>query len=173
MQIETDRLLLREHRVEDFERFWGMITDPIAKRFTGGVTKLTYEQRFKLFCEDCNAPYSEDSIEFAVIEKSSMEYIGYCGYRASEELDCYELFYGYCRDSWGKGYGYEAAAAAVRFFFDQPDVDRLVAARDEDNIATVKILDRLGFKSIGQINIEGLGAVDKCELLKSEYCRSE
>lgn len=164
MQIETDRLLLRKHRIEDFERFWGMITDPIAKRFTGGITKLSYEQRFKLFCEDCNIPFSEDGIEFAVIEKSSMKYIGYCGYRVSEELEGYELFYGYCRDSWGKGYGFEAAAAAVAFFFDQAGIGRLVAACDKENIATVRILDRLGFKPIGQINIDGLGAVDKREL---------
>lgn len=173
MQIETDRLLLRKHRIEDYERFWGMITDPIAKRFTGGVTSLTYEQRFKLFCEDCSTPYSEDSVEFAVVEKSSMIYIGYCGYRASKELDGYELFYGYCRDSWGKGYGFEAADSAVTFFFDQMGIDRLIAASDKENIATVRILDRLGFKCIGQVNIDGLGVVDKCELCKQEYKRSK
>jgi RimJ/RimL family protein N-acetyltransferase len=169
MQIETERLLLRKHRVEDFERFWGMITDPIAKRFTGGVTKLTYEQRFKIFCEDCDAPFSEGGIEFAVIEKSSMEYIGYCGYRVSEELEGYELFYGYCRDSWGKGYGFEAASSAVTFFFDRIGINSMVAARDKENTATVKILDHLGFKSVGQVNVDGLGTVEKCELRRSEY----
>lgn len=44
MQIETDRLLLRKHEIKDYNRFWEMITDPIAKRFTGGVTSLNYEQ---------------------------------------------------------------------------------------------------------------------------------
>ncbi|KPU44434.1 anhydro-N-acetylmuramic acid kinase [Oxobacter pfennigii] len=172
MKIETDRLLLRKHRIEDYERFWGMITDPIAKRFTGGVTSLTYEQRFKLFCEDCSTPYSEDRIEFAVVEKSSMMYIGYCGCRASKELGGYELFYGYCRDSWGKGYGFEAADSAVAFFFEQMGIDRLVAASDKENIATVRILNRLGFKFIEQVNIDRLGVVDKCELHKQEYRRS-
>lgn len=169
MQIETDRLLLRKHRIEDYERFWGMITDPIAKRFTGGVTSLTYEQRFKLFQQDCSTPYSEDGIEFAVIEKSSMMYIGYCGYRDSKELGGCELFYGYCRDSWGKGYGLEAAASAVAFFFGKIGINRLVATCNKENIGTVKILVRLGFKFIEQINIDGLGAVDKYELYKQEY----
>ena len=169
MRIETDRLLLRKHRIEDYDRFWGMITDPIAKRFTGGVTSLTYEHRYKLFYKDCSTPYSKDSVEFAVVEKSSKMYIGYCGYRASKELDGYELFYGYCRDSWGKGYGFEAADSAVAFFFYQIGIDRLVAASDKENIATVKILDRLGFKFIEQVNIDGLGVVDKCELRSQEY----
>lgn len=172
MKIETDRLLLRKHGIEDFDRFWGMITDPVAKRFTGGVTKLAYEQRFKLFSENCHEPFSKDYVEFAVVEKSSMQYVGYCGYRASEELDGYELFYGYCRDSWGKGYGFEAAASAVRFFFEKMGIDRLVAASDKENIATVRILDRLGFKPVGQLTIDGLGVVDKCELQKQDYNES-
>jgi RimJ/RimL family protein N-acetyltransferase len=169
MQIETERLLLRKHRIEDYDRFWGMITDPIAKRFTGGITTLTYEQRFKPFREYCGKPFSDKGIEFAVIEKSSMMYIGYCGFRISKDIDGNEFLYGYCRDSWGKGYGFEAAHSAVTFFFDKIGIDSLAAACDRENIASIKILNRLGFKFAGQIIIDGQGAVDKYELDKHEF----
>lgn len=156
MKIETDRLLLREHSIEDYGRFWEMITDPIARRFTGGTTLLTYEQRLKLFCEDCIKPHSIESIEFAVIEKSSMLYIGYCGCRYSEELKGHELFYGYSRDSWGKGYGFEAAYAIVNLLFDKVGINCLLATCEKKNVASIRILNRLGFEYSKQLNINGL-----------------
>ena len=164
MQIETKRLILREHRAEDFDRFWGMITDPIAKRYTGGVTTKTYEERLKLFEEDYKSAISGDNMEFAVIEKNSMKYIGYCGYRVSENLGGKELFYGYCRDSWGQGYGFEAADAAVRYFFDDIRLSSLMATYDEDNIATEKILTHLGFKPVDLFAAEEAGAIKKVML---------
>lgn len=169
MQIETERLCLRKHRIEDYDRFYGMITDPVAKRFTGGVTPLTYEQRFKSFREYCGMPFSKKGVEFAVIEKSSMMYIGYCGFRNSKDVEGNEFLYGYCRDSWGKGYGFEAAHSAVSFFFGTIGIDSLVAISDRENIASIKILDRLGFKFTEQIIIDGLGALDKYMLYKQEY----
>ena len=35
MTLETERLLLREHQRKDFDRFWEMLRDPIAKQYTG------------------------------------------------------------------------------------------------------------------------------------------
>ncbi|HSK69241.1 MAG TPA: GNAT family N-acetyltransferase, partial [Candidatus Limnocylindria bacterium] len=75
--IETPRLLLRKPTPGDFPRLWGMLTDPAAKEFTGGVTRLPYEERLALFLEECETPFSRDASEFAVIEKESGLYIGY------------------------------------------------------------------------------------------------
>jgi len=166
MQIETERLILRKHSTEDYERFWNMITDPISKRFTGGVTTLTYAQRLKIFCEDININFPGNNVEFAVVEKSSMLYIGYCGFRECEYLDGIELFYGYCRDSWGNGFGYEAAASTVAYYFNNTEHNSLVAACNMENLASVNILKRLGFKFVKQVIINGM-TVDKYELYKS------
>lgn len=104
-----------------------------------------------------------------------MMYIGYCGYRVSKELNGCELLYGYCRDSWGKGYGYEAADSFVAFFFDKIGLGRLIATSNKENIATVKILNRLGFKFIDLINNDGMEEFDiyKHELHKQEYKRNK
>ena len=32
MVLETSRLLMRKPQFQDFDRFWGMINDPVAKQ---------------------------------------------------------------------------------------------------------------------------------------------
>jgi len=153
-KIETGRLLLRKARPEDFDRFWGMVTDPIAKRYTGGPTKLTYAKRMALFQKECAEPFSDRAIEFSVLEKGSGKYLGYCGFRVSEELGGNEFLYGYCRDCWGCGYGYEAAEAVLRHLFAALPYNSYVAGVNAENIASVKIVEKLGFAKSRQITDE-------------------
>ena len=153
-ELETDRLLLRKARPEDFDRFWGMVTDPIAKRYTGGVTNLTYGERKALFEKECASPFSDQAAEFAVTEKRSGKYLGYCGFRVSKELGGNEFLYGYCRDSWGRGYGTEAAEAVLRYLFKTLPYDSYVAGVNAQNVASVKIVEKLGFRKYRQVTDE-------------------
>jgi len=169
MNIETKRLLLRKHCIEDFDRYWSMITDPVAKRYTGGVTKLSYNERQKIFKEDCRTTFSDEGMEFAVIEKETQKYVGYCGYRFSEELSGNEIFFGYCQDSWGKGYGFEAADAVVNYIFDNTGIKSLTATYEINNTASIKILTRLGFQLIGQPERSETNIIKKLILYKEKY----
>jgi RimJ/RimL family protein N-acetyltransferase len=160
MKIETERLILRKHELADFDRFWEMINDPIAKRYTGGVTRLTYEQRLELFREECDRPFSDESAEFAVIEQASGTYLGYCGFRIGNDVDGPEFLYGFCRDCWGRGYGFEAARAALRYLFSAYEHNRYLAAVDAENQASVRILLKLGFRKSGGILLDGTHPAD-------------
>lgn len=169
MVIETSRLLMRKPQLQDFDRFWGMINDPVAKQYTGGITKLKYNQRLELFKEDCIIPFSDDAIEFAVIEKESGKYLGYCGFRSSDDLGGNEFLYGYCQDCWGQGYGFEAADAVLQYLFKTLRHDSYIATADAANIATVKILKKLGFRRTSQLASENIGVVDKYVIEKGNY----
>lgn len=172
MEIETKRLFLKKHEPQDFNRFWDMINDPVAKQYTGGVTQLNYIQRLEMFKKECSEAFSNNDIEFAVREKDSGKYLGYCGFRISAELGGNEFFYGYCRDCWEQGYGFEAADAVLRYLFTAFSHDSYIATADTHNIASVKILKKLGFKNIDQIVCEDLGAVDRYIIEKKDYLAS-
>lgn len=160
MKIETRRLILRKHKLEDFKRFWDMINDPEAKKYTGGVTHLEYSERLKLFKEECDIPFSDEAIEFAVIDKKSGKYLGYCGFRNSIELKEKEFLYGYCQDCWGHGYGFEAAEVVLQYLFKTLCHDSYVATVHPDNIASARILKKLGFKKKKTIIVEDNEKVD-------------
>lgn len=147
-RIYTTRLLLRRHEPADFERLWSYLTDPEAKRYTGGVTRLNKRERKALFERDCALPFAEGEAEFAVITRAEQTYLGYCGIRYSSELGGAELFYGFCRDSWHKGCGEESAAAVVQYAFEALEHCRIYASCEAENIASLSILRRLGFTPV-------------------------
>lgn len=146
-----------------------MINDPVVKQYTGGVTQLNYIQRLELFKKDCAEPFSNNALEFAVIDKESGKYLGYCGFRFSTELGGNEFFYGYCRDYWGQGYGFEDADALLQYLFTVLCHDSYIATVNTYNIASIKILKKLGFRKVSQLAIEGIGAVDKYVIEKKDY----
>lgn len=155
MSIETERLLLRAYQPQDFESFWALLNDAEAKRFTGGVTLMSKEQRRELFLQDIAVPFSAEGAELAVVEKSTGRWIGYCGFRAAEELPWPEFFYGFCRDVWGRGYGTEAAGACLEWQFAVFRNDGYAATVHKENTASVHLLERFRFSAQGTLEQDG------------------
>ena len=154
MILETDRLILRKPIPADFDRFWEMINDPVAKQYTGGITQLTYVQRFARFEEECACELSSRNAEFAVIEKESGHYLGYCGFRYSQSLRANEFLYGYCRDAWGKGYATEAAVSVLEYLFHAFPHTLYVATVHPENSTSISVLRKAGFTETGRIQLD-------------------
>ena len=62
-----------------------------------------------------------------------------------DELDAYDIGYGFMPDSFGQGYGLEAGKAVVEYARQRSDIDELVAITSSDNEASKSLLNRLGF----------------------------
>src|SRR5690606_38652938 len=52
---------------------------------------------------------------------------------------------------WGKGYAAEAVRAVLRFAFEAMDLHRVEADVDPDNGASLRLLERLGFRREGYL----------------------
>ena len=61
-----------------------------------------------------------------------------------------ELGYWLARSAWGKGYGFEAARAAVSHWFSDPDHADLVSGHYNENQRSRRVLHALGFQTAGQ-----------------------
>jgi [ribosomal protein S5]-alanine N-acetyltransferase len=64
-----------------------------------------------------------------------------------------ELGYWLDRSCWGRGYASEAASALVRFAFDELELAELSAGHAEDNAASGRILRRLGFQHLRDVQV--------------------
>lgn len=62
-----------------------------------------------------------------------------------------EVGYALNRDQWGKGYVNEALKALLRYAFAELNLHRLEADVDPRNAASIKTLERLGFKREGYL----------------------
>ena len=169
MIFETERLVFRKPIKQDFMRFWQMLNDPVAKKYTGGVTKLSYQQRLALFEQECLEDFSPHGTEFAVIEKESGNYLGYCGFRYSEQLCGCEFLFGYCRDCWGKGYATESAQSVLSILFETYCHDVYIATVDAQNSASKRVLEKVGFVKVGDYPISSIETAEKYQLLKCDF----
>ena len=56
-----------------------------------------------------------------------------------------ELLYGLAKPYWGLGYGSEAAQASLRYGFEVAGLERIIAVAFPDNLASRRIIEKLGF----------------------------
>ena len=78
-------------------------------------------------------------------------------------------------DEWRKGYGFEAALALHRYFFDYLDLRRTAVALRADNVAALRIAERLGYVEYARgtaVHYRDGGYVDEAQLLMDkETCQ--
>ena len=85
---------------------------------------------------------------WAVIEKESGALIGHCGLKFAEKLSATELMYAIHPDYQGKGYASEASKAALEFGKQQLKIDRIVAYTLPENLASRRVMEKLGMRFI-------------------------
>ena len=68
-----------------------------------------------------------------------------------------ELLYGTAESSWGRGYASEISGAVVDYCFTALDI--LAASTDAANAASIRVLDKLGFRPTRRAEVGGLDTV--------------
>lgn len=49
MQLYGARILLDRPAITDFPAFWELLNDAEARKYTGGITQLSYDARYALY----------------------------------------------------------------------------------------------------------------------------
>lgn len=152
--IETERLLLRPFTPADAEALHAVWGDPAAQRFGGDWPRPETVADTRSYLEPILAGQAERGYaSWAVVERESGRLIGDCGLFPADDVGPdVELAYGLAPDVWGRGYATEAAAACVRAGFEQLGLERIVADVDPANEASVRVLEKVGMRSIGRKN---------------------
>ncbi|GGQ57938.1 GNAT family N-acetyltransferase [Streptomyces flaveolus] len=88
----------------------------------------------------------------AVDRVSDGAFIGWCTLN-SWNPDFRSASLGYCYDDavWGQGYATEAARALLGWAFDTLDLNRVQAEADTRNVASARVLEKLGFVREGTL----------------------
>ncbi|MCX6318385.1 MAG: GNAT family N-acetyltransferase [Bacteroidetes bacterium] len=149
--LETERLLLRQFTTGDAALIYELNQDPDVTRYTGDP--IRDEAHAKEVLENVILPqyalYNHG--RWAVHTKPGLEFIGWCGLKTRPERD-YEidLGYRYKQSTWGKGYATEAAYACLQYGFATLGLKRIVGRAMPQNLASLKVLEKIGMKYIGE-----------------------
>ena len=94
-------------------------------------------------------PYSRDDAErfIAKVQGSGKPFWAICDADGLQGVVCLddELAYWLARRAWGRGYGFEAALAAVSHWFSDPAAGDLMSGYFQGNTASGRLLSALGF----------------------------
>ena len=79
-------------------------------------------------------------------------FLGWCGL-TEWNADYRSASLGYClvEAAWGHGYATEAAGALLQWAFDTLDLNRVQAEADTRNVASARVLEKLGFRLEGTL----------------------
>ena len=174
--IETKNLILREFRDTDADGIFKLDSDREVHKYLGNNPIKTLEEAEKII-SFFYLQYKERGIgRFATIEKSSGKFIGWAGLKLNlgekEMLNGYTNFidigYRFIPSFWGKGYATEASLASIEYGFKNLNYTRIYGAADIENIASNKVLQKIGLNFINEFAFKNV----KCnwyELKNSEY----
>src|SRR3546814_2803885 len=116
IRIETERLLLRPPRIEDFDGFAELQGDADAARFIGGSVSRT--EAWRRFLWRPGAWLVQGFGMFGVVEKASGLWGGQIGAWKPGGWPGNEIGYSFHPRAWGKGYATEASTDAIDWAFE-------------------------------------------------------
>jgi RimJ/RimL family protein N-acetyltransferase len=149
-RIETERLLLRMPERSDIPALVPLLGDWDVARTLGRVPHPYSENDAAEFFDRLGSRLGhQPDLTFGITLKSDGAYIGGCGVHLREN-DEFELGYWIGKLHWGNGYATEAARAATRAAFESLSLQRLTAGWFEDNPASGRVLEKLGFVPDGE-----------------------
>lgn len=145
--LQTERLLLRLPRIEDFDRYAELQADEEAARHIGGV--LPRHAAWRKFLQMPGAWALQGFGMFAVVEKHSGRWLGQLGPWQPEGWPGTEMGYAFHPDAWGRGYALEAAVAAIDWSFANLGWNEIIHCIAPANTASQKVAQRLGSRNRG------------------------
>lgn len=147
LPIETERLVLRAHRMSDLDDLAAFHSDPEVVRHVPWPVRdraATEEAlRVKLTQTELVAP--GQWLVLAVELRSTGTVVGEVLLKWASVRQG-EVGFAFGRDHQGHGYATEAATAVLRLGFEQLGFHRITAVVIDGNDASARLLDRLGFR---------------------------
>ncbi|RZJ03502.1 MAG: N-acetyltransferase [Brevundimonas sp.] len=145
--IETERLTLRPTALEDFPRWAELMADPEAARFIGGPQRP--EAVWRGLMTMAGAWSLSGVAMFSLIERDTGRWLGRIGPWQPLGWPGTEVGWGLHPDAQGRGYGVEAATAAIDYAFDALGWTEVIHCIDPENIPSQRLAERLGSTNLG------------------------
>jgi RimJ/RimL family protein N-acetyltransferase len=151
--LETDRLRLRPVTDADADALFAMHSSAQVLRYWDSPpwTDPARAQRFVT----ASRTMAEDGtgVRLAIDRRAAdSSFLGWCSLsRWNPEYRSAAMGYCFAEEAWGQGYATEAARALLAWAFGTLDLNRVQAETDTRNLASARVLEKLGFVREGTL----------------------
>lgn len=148
MIFETNRLCVRKLRIEDFGAFHEMQSNANVMQYVRG-TPMTLEENKEELPKliDFYSKSHNDFWIYAIERKEDATFLGTVALVKDDE-DNDEIGYRFLEEYWGFGYGFEIAEGLINYC-KKIGLHKIIACVAIKNIASTKIIEKLGFEFVG------------------------
>jgi len=153
MNLNSDRLVMGQFERGDIDEWYLIESDPAVRKYIDGSVP-TRKQTIGYIDMNIDSYERFNFGRYTVRDKKSQKLIGMCGFLTTEM----GIDFGYrlSKDTWGYGLGFEAASTVLCYGLEVLGLTDLVAGTMPENLASIKILESLGFIYQADINLDGL-----------------
>ena len=153
--LETPRLRLRRFTYADVPALFEFRSDPEVQRYNGGPM-ASPDEAVALIAHLDAGFLDRTQLPWALtLREGDDQDLGLFGF-ANWSVEHRRAEIGYClhRDFWGQGLALEALTAIVAFGFGPMNLNRIHACPWVENVASTRILEKLGFRLEGVMRDE-------------------
>jgi RimJ/RimL family protein N-acetyltransferase len=145
--LETEWLILRWLGTDDAAFIFRLVNEPSWLKYIGDKGVRTLQDAENYIRNGPVEMYGRLGFGLYLVElRDGGEPLGICGLIKRESLQHVDLGFAFLPNFWGKGYAYEAAAAAMSYGKNVLGLSRIVAIVSQDNYPSSKLLEKLGFR---------------------------
>src|SRR6266404_1914347 len=157
--IESRRLILRPFVSGDTEAAFAWFGDAIVMRFTPTGPDTSVEQTKARLGKYEEHQTAHGFSRWIILDRRLDRAIGDSGLLKLEEQGWIDLGFRLAQSYWGKGLATEAASAWVRAAFDDFHIDRVTALVHPENVASIRVLEKLRFQRVRRDTIMGMKSI--------------
>lgn len=155
-RIETERLILRQFREEDFEAYAEICGDAEVMRYLGQFKPMDRAEAWRSMALHLGHWQLRGYGMWAVEEKATGRMIGRVGLWKPEGWPELEVGWMLHRTCWGRGYATEAGRASLEAAFRVLGVDHVISVIVPENAASIRVAERLGEKFEREWTLSGI-----------------
>lgn len=145
--LETDRLRLRRLSPDDAEFIFELVNDPAWLRYIGDKNVRTLDDARGYILKGPVEMYHRLGFGLYLTElKDNAVPVGICGLIKRDTLEDVDIGFAFLPEFRAKGYAHESAAATMAYGRDVLGLKRIVAITTPDNDASIRLLEKLGFR---------------------------
>ena len=154
--LETERLILREFCSDDSKFIVELLNSPGWLEFIGDRNVKTEEEAIQYLQSGPIKSYEINGYGLSLVElKRDHNPIGMCGIIKRDNLENPDIGFAFLPAFMGVGFAFEIANATMNYAMDKLNLKQVLAITVPHNIASRKLLEKIGMEFIRDIYLPG------------------
>lgn len=149
--LETKQLYLRPFTIDDATHLYELNNDLDVLKYTSDLPFKNIESAQQFIAHYITNVYTNPATgiatkmgRYAVIRKQDRQFIGWCGLKYHKDKRYTDVGYRLYKKYWNLGYATESATSIINYAFNTIQLPFLVAHVHTKNIASQRVLDKIG-----------------------------